>query len=103
MTKDDKGDLSIRITGAGRRPPHQPRDLIWPTADPVFRLAREAANGDTFHFGMKGQRSASVSLDVGAHLEKSLGLHLGGEYKRWEDLTFTVDATFQGIAHESDD
>ena len=26
--------------------------------------------------------------------QKDLHLGLGGEYKRWEDLGFTVDATF---------
>jgi hypothetical protein len=94
MARDRGGDLSIQIFGSGKNPP-QPTDLIWPRADPVFKLAHDAATGTTFHFGMKGRQSSSVSAEAGARLEKQLGFHLGGEYKRWEDLTFTVDASFR--------
>jgi len=91
---DESGDLSITITGAGRSS-DAPSDLIWPDRDPLFKLARDAAGAGarTFRFGIKTDQSRSVNATVGASL-KDLGLNIGGDYKHWEDLTFTVDARF---------
>ncbi|MEO6711950.1 MAG: hypothetical protein ABIM89_00810 [Mycobacteriales bacterium] len=91
---DDSGELSIRITGAGKARPRA-TDLIWPGNDPMFKLVRDAARAgaETFHFGLKAQQSNSVNGRAAVKI-KGLGLGLGGDYKRWEDLTFTVDAAF---------
>ncbi len=93
--RDDTGRLAIRITGAGKRR-RPPADLIWPTRDGMFKLAHEAAaaGAGTFHFGLKAEQSGSVNARAAVKLQKELHLGLGGEYKRWEDLSFTVDATF---------
>ena len=93
--RDDTGKLAIRITGAGKRR-QVPDDLLWPSQDPMFKLARDAAQAgaDTFHFGLKAAESGSVNARAAVKLQKELGLGLGGEYKRWEDLSFTVDAAF---------
>ena len=93
--RDDTGKLAIRITGAGRRR-RVPDDLIWPHRDPMFKLAHAAAQAGagTFHFGLKAGESGSVNARAAVKFQKELNLSLGGEYKRWEDLGFTVDATF---------
>ena len=61
----------------------------------MFKLARDAASAgaETFHFGIKTSKSPSVNAEIAAKLS-GLNFSLGGDYKRWEDLTFTVDATF---------
>lgn len=96
LCRDDSGQLTIHITGAGTNP-IQPADLIWPTRDPMFKLASDAANAGaaTFHFGIKHEQSRSVNAGIAASLEKDLNLGIGGEYKRWEDLVFTADASFR--------
>ena len=93
--RDDTGKLAIRITGAGQRR-RVPDDLIWPSRDPMFKLAHDAAQAGakTFHFGLKAGDSGSVNARAAVKMQKDLHLGLGGEYKRWEDLGFTVDATF---------
>jgi hypothetical protein len=93
--RDDTGKLGIRITGAGKRS-RPPADLIWPSRDAMFRLARDAAHAGaaTFHFGLRAEQSGSVNAQAAAKFQKDLHLGLGGEYKRWEDLSFTVDAAF---------
>lgn len=93
--RDNNGQLAIRITGAGKRR-RVPEDLIWPGRDPMFKLARDTAQAgaQTFHFGLKTEQSGSVNARAAVTLEKELRLGLGGEYKRWEDLSLTVDATF---------
>lgn len=92
--RDDSGKLAIRITGAGKAKPEVP-DLIWPGHDPMFKLVNTAASAgaETFHFGIKTEQSASINGSAAVKLS-NLGFSLGGDYKRWEDLTFTVDATF---------
>lgn len=93
--RDDNGHLAIRITGAGKRR-RVPEDLIWPSQDAMFKLAHDAAQSgaETFHFGLKAEQSGSVNAQAAVKLQKDLRLGLGGEYKRWEDLNFTVDAKF---------
>ena len=93
--RDDTGKLAIRITGAGKRR-KVPSDLIWPGRDAMFKLAHDAAQSgaDTFHFGLRAEESGSVNAKAAVKIQKELQLGLGGEYKRWEDLSFTVDATF---------
>jgi hypothetical protein len=73
-------------------------DLIWPVADPMFKLARDAARARaaTFHFRIKAEQSSSVNAEAAVGFQKDLNLGLGGEYKRWEDLRFTVNASFKG-------
>ncbi len=92
--RDDTGKLAIRITGAGKARPVVD-DLIWPDRDPMFKLMRTsaAAGAEEFHVGIKTERSTSVNASAAVKL-KDLGLSLGGEYKRYEDLAFTVEATF---------
>ncbi len=92
--RDDTGKLAIRITGAGKTRPQVP-DLIWPARDPMFRLIRTTADAgaETFHFGIRTEQSASVNAAAAVKL-MDVGFNLGGEYKRWEDLAFTVDASF---------
>ncbi|MGY1651756.1 hypothetical protein [Geodermatophilus sp. SYSU D01119] len=92
--RDDSGKLAIRITGAGKARPVLD-DLIWPGRDPMFKLMRTSADAgaEQFHFGIKTEQSASVNAGAAVKL-RELGLSLGGEYKRYEDLAFTVDATF---------
>ncbi|SEO59957.1 hypothetical protein [Trujillonella endophytica] len=92
--RDDTGKLAIRITGAGKARPVL-ADLIWPDRDPMFKLMRTSADAgaEQFHFGIKTEQSTSVNAGAAVKL-KDLGLSLGGEYKRYEDLAFTVDATF---------
>lgn len=96
LSRDDSGQLTIHITGAGTNP-IQPADLIWPTRDPMFKLASDAADAgaSTFHFGIKHEQSRSVNAGIAAALETDLNLGIGGEYKRWEDLAFTADASFR--------
>lgn len=95
FARDDSGKLSIRITGAGKRS-RTPADLSWPGQDPMFKLARDAAQAGAgeFHFGLRAEQSGSVNAEAALKIQKELRLGLGGEYKRWEDLTFTVDASF---------
>ncbi|WP_456881898.1 hypothetical protein [Geodermatophilus sp. SYSU D00779] len=92
--RDDTGKLAIRITGAGKARPVLD-DLIWPDRDPMFKLMRTSADAgaEEFHVGIKTERSASVNASAAVKL-RDLGFSLGGEYKRYEDLAFTVDATF---------
>lgn len=92
--RDDTGKLAIRITGAGKARPVLD-DLIWPDRDPMFKLMRTSADAgaETFHFGIRTEQSASVNAAAAVKL-KDVGFNLGGEYKRWEDLAFTVDASF---------
>lgn len=94
FARDETGRLAIRITGAGKAKPEVP-GLIWPARDPMFKLAHTVAQAgaETFHFGIKTEQSATVNAAAAVKL-KSLNFSLGGDYKRWEDLTFTVDATF---------
>lgn len=93
--RDATGKLAIRITGAGKRR-KPPADLIWPGQDHMFILAHDAAlaGAHTFHFGLKAGQTGSVNAEAAVRIKNDLGLGLGGEYKRWEDLNFTVDATF---------
>ena len=97
FARDASGRLSIRISGAGRKS-RMPAGLLWPSQDPMFKLARDAAQAgaDEFHFGLHAEQSGSVNAQAALKLQKDLRLGLGGEYKRWEDLIFTVDATFDG-------
>lgn len=69
--------------------------MIWPDKDRLFKLARDSATAgaETFRFEIKTDQSRAVNASFGAKL-KGLGLELGGEYKRWEDLTFSVEARF---------
>ncbi|CCH89529.1 protein of unknown function [Modestobacter italicus] len=94
LGRDDSGKLAIRIAGAGKAKPLLD-DLIWPDRDPMFKLMRTAADAgaEQFHFGIKTEQSTSVNAGAALQLQ-DLGFSLGGEYKRWEDLAFTVDATF---------
>lgn len=98
--RDNSGRLAIRITGAGKRR-RVPDDLIWPGRDPMFKLAHDSAQAgaDTFHFGLQAEQSGSVNATAAVRIQKELGLGLGGEYKRWENLNFTVDAAFGARAN----
>lgn len=93
--RNDEGQLAIRVTGAGKRR-RVSSDLIWPERDPMFKLANDAAlaGAETFHFGLKTEQSGSVNAQAAVRLQDDLRLGLGGDYKRWEDLSLTVDATF---------
>lgn len=93
--RDKTGKLAIRITGAGKRR-RVPADLIWPGRDAMFKLAYDTAHAgaETFHFGLQAAESGSVNARAAVKFQKELHLGLGGEYKRWEDLSFTVDAAF---------
>jgi len=93
--RDNSGKLAIRITGAGKRR-RVPDDLIWPGRDAMFKLAYDAAHAgaEAFHFGLQAEDSGSVNARAAVKFQKELRLGLGGEYKRWEDLSFTVDAAF---------
>ncbi|MGY1618176.1 hypothetical protein ACI797_15665 [Geodermatophilus sp. SYSU D00691] len=92
--RDDTGKLAIRITGAGKARPVLD-DLTWPDRDPTFKLMRTSAEAgaERFHFGIQTEQSTSVNASAAAKL-KDVGFNLGGDYKRYEDLAFTVDATF---------
>lgn len=94
--RDEAGRLSIRIEGAGRRNEAAAADLFWPQHDPMFRLVRDAAAAGAakFHFGIAAESSGTVNAAAALKLVGDLGVSLGGEYKRWEDLSFTADATF---------
>lgn len=96
LGRDAKGRLSIRIEGAGRRDESAVADLAWPHHDPMFRLVRDAAAAGAakFHFGIAAESSGTVNAEAAVKLVGDLGVSLGGEYKRWEDLAFTVDAAF---------
>lgn len=89
------GALSISITGPGNES-DIPGDLVWPNNDPLFKLARESASAGvkTFKVGMATNQTNSVNAEVAATIPK-FGLSAGGTYKRWEDLTFVVQARFE--------
>lgn len=95
--REESGRLSIRVEGAGRRSEDAVADLAWPAHDPMFRLVRDAAasGASTFHFGIAAESSGTVNAAAALKLVGDLGISLGREYKRWEDLSFTVDATFR--------
>jgi hypothetical protein len=94
FAEDNSGDLTITITGASQKF-DTPTDLIWPRHDPLFKLAHDVATARSreFRFGITTEQSRSVNAAAGADL-RVLGLSLGGDYKRWEDIIFTVEARF---------
>lgn len=94
FTMSQDGAFVIRIGGGGRGTT-VPEGLVWPYKDKLFQLAAESAfaGARDLHFSVSSGTQRGVNAEAAVKL-KGVGLDLGGEYKRWEDVHFTLDAKF---------